>query len=124
MQINLAKIYQVPQNQVHYRKSSAIPGQDYSISELLERLTNGQRLNIAMHISDPTQDRIDDLEEKYDPEGIPEIYDDIVDFEAANAAHQYAKREFAERQRQERAKKQTKEQVSEKAPEPSPTPAQ
>ena len=120
MQINLAKIYEVPQAKVHYRKSSAIPGQDYSISELLTRLTNGQRLNIGIHLSTPEQDRLDDLEEKYDPEGLPEIYEDIVDFEASNVAHQMRKSEFAERKRQERAKTKKNEQVSEKTPDPAP----
>lgn len=120
MQINLAKIYEVPQSKVHYRKSSAIPGQDYSISELLTRLTNGQRLNVGIHLSSPEQDRLDDLEEKYNPDGLPEIYEDIVDFEAANDDHQMRKREFEERKRQERAKPKTNDQVSEKSPDPDP----
>lgn len=114
MQINLAKIYEVPQGKVHYSKSSAISGQDYSISELLTRLTNGQRLNVGINLSTPEQDRLDELEEKYNPDGLPEIFEDIVDFEASSAAHQMRKREFEERKRQKRAKDSDKEQVSEK----------
>ena len=120
MQINLAKIYEVPQGKVHYRKSSAISGQDYSISELLTRLTNGQRLNVGIHLSSPDQDRLDDLEEKNDPDGIPEIYEDIVDLEAATVAHQMRKSEYAKRKRQIQAKPEGDEPKSEKSNKPAP----
>lgn len=58
-----------------------------------------------MHVPSPEEERMADLEMK-DEDLIAPIYEDIVDFEAANEAHQANKAEFAKRKREERERQE------------------
>ena len=54
MQINLKEIYvEQPSSVVFPDETKVIPGQDTSISELLDRFTRGQRLNVKMRSQNP-----------------------------------------------------------------------
>lgn len=96
--------YISPIGEVVSTKTDVIPGQAYSIGELLERATRGQRLNVPMRKPDLLPD--DDPEHPYDEKNYrkkgdqsyndaPADIQDRVEFDAYVQAHEARKREYA-----------------------------
>lgn len=61
-------------------RSEVIPGQAYSIGELLERATRGQRLNVPMRPTNFVEPGVDDEQFEHAPEDIqdPVELDDFI----------------------------------------------
>lgn len=78
MQIILSEIYNVPNGEVHFSKTSCIEGQDYKIEDLLARWSQGQRLNVNMRPLD-----IEDADHPSESENDsnPPIFEDITELQ-------------------------------------------
>lgn len=125
--------YIPPKGEVVSTKSDLIPGQAYSIGELLERATRGQRLNVPMRKPDLLADDGTQYDEKnYRKEGDMDFNDtpadiqDRVEFDAYRAEHEARKRAFAEtiaklKKQKEDADEQAKRREKKDDADPTPT---
>lgn len=102
------------------KSTEVIPGQAYSIGELLQRATRGQRLNVAMRPSNFVQDTepgVQYSEEHYrkpgddDYENTPGFIDDRVDLDEVIARHHQRKTEFVEHMKQLKKEKEDVERA-------------
>ena len=79
MQINLKEIYvEQPSSVVFPDETKVIPGQDTSISELLDRFTRGQRLNVKMRSQNPQVEDFDVFDENGNHVGVKLADDDVL----------------------------------------------
>lgn len=79
MQINLKEIYvEQPSSVVFPDETKVISGQDTSISELLDRFTRGQRLNVKMRSQNPLVEDYDLFDENGNHVGIKNAEDDVL----------------------------------------------
>lgn len=102
------------------KSTEVIPGQAYSIGELLQRATRGQRLNVSMRPSNFMQDTEPGMsydEDHYrkagdeDYDNAPGFIDDRVDLDEAIARHHQRKSEFVERLKQQKKEKEDAERA-------------
>lgn len=102
------------------KSTEVIPGQAYSIGELLQRATRGQRLNVSMRPSNFIQDTEPGKaynEDNYrkagdeDYDNTPGFIDDRVDLDEAIARHHQRKSEFVERMKQKQKEKEEAERA-------------
>lgn len=91
-----------------------VPGQAVKLSELFDRFTKGQRLNIHINPMNEffPEDQVEKHTEPFEA-APPEDIQDIVDVEEYHKSVQEHKREFHERQKSKRQKSESK---AEKAP--------
>lgn len=102
------------------KSTEVIPGQAYSIGELLQRATRGQRLNVSMRPSNFVQDNEPGVaysEDHYRKEGdedydnAPGFIDDRVDLDEAIARHHQRKSEFVAHLNQQKKEKEDAERA-------------
>lgn len=102
MKIILNEMYSVKVTPVHFGPSSTISGQDYDIGELIQRWSQGQRLNVHMRpIEYETESNKD---EAFKGDMLPQ-FEDIVEMKEYQQAHESRKTEFIERIKANRMKK-------------------
>lgn len=110
MKIICNEIFNVPVKKVHFSETSTISGQDYDIGELLQRWSQGQRLNVHMRpIEFETEQNKDDA---FKGDMLPN-FEDITELEQYKQEHEERKSEFIERIKAKKASKEAKDKVPE-----------
>lgn len=103
MQIKLNEMYNVPVGEVHFSESQAVSGQDYDIGELLQRWSQGQRLNVHMRPIEYETEQ--NKNEAFQGDMLPN-FEDITELEQYKQEHQARKSEFIERIKAKKTKKE------------------
>ena len=97
--------------------TEVIPGQAYSIKELLERATRGQRLNVPLHPSNLIKDLGDAPDAHFRQQGdedfdnVPPEINDRVELDEFIAQHHQRKAAFVEHLKQKKKEKDAAEEA-------------
>lgn len=115
MKLKLNEPFGVKVQTIEYSETSTISGQDYDIGELLERWSQGQRLNVHMRPIEYETD--ENREEAFQGDMLPN-FEDITELVEYQQQHEQRKSEFKERLAKRKSEKVVK--PSDVAPDASP----